>query len=403
MIEYARARQIVLDAVRPLPPVQLTTEAALGHVLARGVKARMQMPRFDQSAMDGIAVLVDDVATASGDSPVRLNLLGEIPAGNARRPKLEPGSAIKVFTGSALPPNAEAIVKVEDCHFAEGSVEVLRAVRAGEHIRRRGEEVRRGDLLIDSGARLTPPAIGLLTLFGIGRVRVIPAPRVGLITMGDELVAPGEPLGPAQVHDGNAPALGAALSALGVERQRRWRVGDRRQALVRAFRDALKTCDVVISCGGASVGDHDHVAEARRRCAISEKFDRVKMKPGKPNVFGLGPNGVPVFSLPGNPVSALVSFGQLVRPGLLKMMGRDTGDRILAARAGASRSRLVGRLEWMRAVLDRQTSTVTPVEAQGSHMLTGLVQANALIELAADQAGIEVGDELEVHELRWFD
>ena len=405
MISYEEALAIVLKSVKVQRPISASPEESLGRVLARPVKARLRMPRYDQSAMDGIAVLVEDVAAASDTNPVRLQLIDEIPAGSSRRPGLRPGTAIKVFTGSGVPRNTGGIVMVEYCRFSDDQIEVLRAAGPGDHLRWAGEEVQRGDVILESGVRLTPPVIGVLALFGIESVKIHPAPTVGVITMGDELAAPGSKLGPAQIYDSNGPALRAALEGTGIGKIRSWRVGDRKKDLVRAFRAATRACDVVLSCGGASVGDHDHVAAAREELGIREAFSRVAIKPGKPNVFGLAPAGVPVFSLPGNPVSALVSFHQLVRPALLKMLGQQPTALIESARMTVGHYKKAGRLEWLRGVLgsDDGNQTVTPVGAQGSHMLTGLARADSLIEIPADSEGIEHGDEVLVRRLCWFD
>ena len=404
MISYEAALTIVLESVGPTRPISANPSDSLGKVLARPVKARLRMPRYDQSAMDGIAVRIEDVAAATGSSPVRLELIDEIPAGSPRRPGLRPGTAIKVFTGSGVPRNTGGIVMVEYCRFSGDQVEVLRAPRSGDHLRRAGEEVRRGDVILESGMRLTPPVIGVLALFGIENVKIHPAPTVGVITMGDELAAPGSRLGPAQIYDSNGPALRAALEGMGIGKIRGWRVTDRKKDLVRAFRAATDACDVVLSCGGASVGDHDHVAAARSELGIAEAFSRVAIKPGKPNVFGLAPGGVPVFSLPGNPVSALVSFHQLVRPGLQKMMGQRPDPATESARMTAGHRKKTGRLEWLRGVLGdaEDGRTVAPVSAQGSHMSTGLARADALIEIEVDSEGVGDGDVVVVRKLDWF-
>lgn len=405
MISYEEALAIVLKSVEPMRPVSADPAKSLGRVLARAVKARLRMPRYDQSAMDGIAVRIEDVTSATEESPSRLKLIDEIPAGSSRRPGLKPGTAIKVFTGSGIPRNTGGVVMVEYCRFNGDQIEVLRAARPGDHLRHAGEEVERGDVILESGVRLTPPVIGVLALFGIQSVQIYPAPSVGLITMGDELAAPGSKLGPSQIYDSNGPALRAALEGMGITKIRSWRVGDRKNDLVRAFRSATRACDVVLSCGGASVGDHDHVAAARGELGIREAFSRVAIKPGKPNVFGLAPGGAPVFSLPGNPVSALVSFHQIVRPGLQRMMGQQPGAPVGSARMTAEHHKKAGRLEWLRGVLgnDAGEQTVTPVGAQGSHMLTGLARADALIEVPVDSEGVEREGDVQIRQLRWFD
>lgn len=402
MITYDEALAIVLEAVEPTRPMRVAVEDALGLVLARPVKAKLRMPRYDQSAMDGVAVRIEDVEGASADSPVRLRLIDEIPAGSPRRPGLRAGSAIKVFTGSGVPGNTGGVVMIEYCRVRGQEVDVLRAPRPGEHVRRAGEEVERGEIVLQGGQRVTPPVIGILSLFGYREVLVHPAPVVGVITMGDELAAPGATLSRVQIHDSNGPALRAALRGLGVSRTRSWRVGDRPAELRRALRAAVDACDVVITCGGASVGDHDHVSAARSTLGISERFSGVAIKPGKPNIFGTTSGGTPVFSLPGNPVSALVSFRQLVRPGLLRMMGRSPADISRRARLAVDHDRQPGRLEWVRATTGADDA-ITPVRAQGSHMLTGLARADVLVELEPSVGGVAAGGEVTVRELRWFD
>ena len=286
MIAYEQALAMVLENVRPLRAETVAVDEALGLVLAQPLKAKLRMPRYDQSAMDGIAVRVEDVRSASAKRPVRLRLIDEIPAGSPRRPSLKPGTAIKVFTGSGVPKNFGGVVMVEYCRFDGEHVEVQKAAKPGDHVRRAGEEVARGDVVLEAGARITPPVIGLLSLFGYERIKVVPAPTVGVITMGDELAPPGAKLDAVQIHDSNGPALKAALRAVGITRVRTWRVGDRPAQLKRAFTSAIKACDVIISVGGASVGDHDHVELVRHELGVTELFARVAIKPGKPNVFG---------------------------------------------------------------------------------------------------------------------
>lgn len=403
MISHDEAVATILSRLKPRPVVSVPVEEALGLALARPVKARRAMPRFDQSAMDGIAVRVDDVAGASAASPAVLDLVGEMPAGSPQRLRLRAGTAVKVFTGAAIPAATEAVVMVESCRFEGGRVHVERAAKPGENVRRAGEEVARGDVLLEAGTPITPPVIGLLAHFGATTVPVRTRPRVGVITMGDEVAAPGAELGPHQVHDANGPALRAALRALGFDDLLSWHVDDRPRSLVKTLDRALRRCDVVITAGGASVGDHDHVKNARRELGVSEIFSKVAIKPGKPNVFGLA-GKVPVFSLPGNPVSALVSFHLYVRPALRRLLGLPV-ERDGETTTATSRSALKkkpGRTEWVRvqASLDGDLLTAEKHAAQGSHMLTGLARSNALLRFEQDRDRVDPGDRLA---LRWLD
>lgn len=407
MIDFDAAVRIVLENVGPGPVERRRISSSLGLALARPVKARFRLPRTDQSAMDGIAVRCADVVSASPDRPAQLRLTGEIPAGSNTMPTLRKGCAVKVFTGSALPRNCEAVVMVEYCSFEGDQVHVRRAASVGEHIRRAGEEVRRGDEMLPAGTIVTPPVVGLLSMFGREAVSVHRPPIVSVITMGDEVVAVGQPLSPVQIHDANGPAVEAALRGLGVEKVRRRLVGDRPSQLRRALASALRGSDLVITVGGASVGDHDHVQETRKVLGIRELFARVAMKPGKPNVFGLSPEGVPVFSLPGNPVSALVSFQHFVRPAVNALMNRPAESETWVTRgrlAGAHR-KIPGRREFIRgwAQVEGDWTVARANAAQGSHMLTGLAKANVLIDLGAATADFAKGSTVRLRRLNWLE
>lgn len=400
MIPFEQAVRTVLDAVRPLPAETVPIAEVDGRVLAGDVKVRLDLPRFDQSAMDGYAVRVADVRRV----PATLRLTGEMPAGCARRLPLRQGCAVKVFTGSMLPRGAEAVVMIEDTRETGDSVVVARAARPGEHVRLRGGELRRGSPLLAAGTTVTPPVLGLLAGQGVARVRVHQRPEVALVGLGDELLAPGEPLRPGRIHDANGPALTAALLRIGVARIRRTTLGDDPRALRRVLAREMKRCAAVITVGGASVGDHDHVEAVRAELGVREAFSRVAMKPGKPNIFGVAPGGCFMFGLPGNPVSALVSFHQFVAPALRRLRGErppavESPLAILAAPL-ANRS---GRLEWVRGVVDLVDGRLVahPTRGQESHMLSGLAGANALLEMPRDVTALPVGAEVRVRILDW--
>ena len=372
--------------------------------LAADVKARFGLPRFDQSAMDGVAIRSVDVAGATSDDPVTLSLRGESAAGGSKPPHVVKGRAIKIFTGAPLPAGADAVVLKEACVFEEDTVRLTRPVKAGDHVRRVGEETRRGELVLTAGQHLTPPAIGVLATFGIDTVSVRPMPRTCILTIGDELAEPGTRLTGAMIHDANGPALRTAVQGLGVREIAISQVGDDLDELVSSLIAAVAGSDVVVTVGGASVGDHDHVAEARRRAGIRDRFDRVAIKPGKPNLFGMWRSRKPVFSLPGNPVSALVSFHQIVAPALRLLAGREPlAASWVEAVLDSDVKKKPGRLEWLRGnlVKDGATARVAPVPRQGSHMLTGLAEADVLIEIPSDVAGMKAGESVRCIGLVW--
>ena len=404
MIPYAEALHIVRDHVKPLPTETLPLEKALGRFLARAAKAPAHSPRFEQSAMDGYAVKMADVKGARPDRPVTLQLLDELPAGDQRQVILKSGHTVKVFTGSRLPRGAEAVVMMEYVTLDNGRAVVAWKVDQGDHIRRVGEEYRKGDVILPVGTRVTPPVVGMLVMLGKTEVAVRRLPAVTVLTMGDELVPPGTRPGAGQIPDSNGPAVTAALRALGLTRVKHRRVKDSLAALTRAMRAGLGESDLLITVGGASVGDYDYVHDARRALKVKDLFKKVAIKPGKPNLFGLAPGRKPVFGLPGNPVSALVSFHQLVKPALLKMMGapeREAG--VVPVRLKQDSKQKKGRLGWLRG----QTEMVGPdleatlVTGQGSHMLSGLALADVLVEIPADTTEVRAGGILRAVELDW--
>lgn len=408
MIPYADALRIVLENIRPLAVETIPAEKALGRHLARPVKAPAHSPRFEQSAMDGYAVRLADVKKARTDHAVVLDLVDELPAGDQRSIPLKPGSTVKVFTGSRLPRGTDAVVMKEYVTATDGSAGPRAAiawkVAAGENIRRIGEEYRRGDVILPAGVRITPPVVGMLIMLGKVRVAVPRLPSVTVITMGDELRAPGAKLGPGQIPDSNGPAVAAALRTLGLAKIRRRRVKDKLPALVKAMKEGLDESDLVITIGGASVGDYDYVHDARKELGVRDIFTKVAIKPGKPSIFGLDRRKTPVFGLPGNPVSALVSFHELVKPAVLKMIGsQEDGSLVLPVHLIEATRKRPGRLNWMRGVLGIQNSDLTAelVTGQGSHMLSGLALADVLVEIPLEASGTAAGQTLQAVKLDW--
>jgi molybdopterin molybdotransferase len=404
MIPYEQALEIVTGAVRPLGAENLSLARAAGRYLSGPVKARRQLPGFEQSVMDGFAVRAADLADASPAGPVTLVVAGEMAAGPVRRLRLGAGRTVKVFTGGRLPLGADAVVMQEHVTCAGDEARFGAQPAVGDHIRRAGEEIRRGDVVLPAGTRVTPPVVGLLAALGLTEVKVVRTPTVTVITMGDELVPPGEPLTAGRIHDANGPALRAALQAVGVSRVRLRRVRDDVGALERSLAAALAASDLVVTVGGASVGDHDHVAAARSTLGVRELFYRVAVKPGKPNIFGLDPRGVPVFGLPGNPVSALVSFHQLVKPLLGVMMGAGVRPgRALPVSLREPVDKKPGRAHWLRGrLVPAQDGLVAELAtAQGSHMLSGLATADILAELPAASDHVTTDEVLRAWLIDW--
>jgi len=409
MITYEEALATILSTVLPLPKQRVRLDKLLGCVLAEPAVTRTDLPHFDNSAVDGYGVCVSDLGGASIESPVRLKLAGVIQAGDAGDIQMSPGTTVKILTGAPVPAGVEAVVMLEYCDEQNGDVYVRQPVNPGENVRRRGEEFLRGQEVLESNIRVSPPVVGLLATLGYPSFMVYRRPRVALISTGNELVEPGKPLLPGQIYDSNSYALASALSALGVEASFSLHARDDQAATSKAFARAMSSCDVVISLGGVSVGDYDFVKDVVERLGVSTIFWRIAMKPGKPVYFGQvesppGSRQKLVFGLPGNPVSALVTFHQLVRPALLKMMGLEAVSTMkLSATVKKSIRKRAGRLEFVRGALSTENGQlyVQATSGQESHMLGGLSRADCLIYFERDAELLAEGDQVAVELLNW--
>jgi molybdopterin molybdotransferase len=405
MIAFEDALRVVLEHTPLTGQVEMPVLDAAGMVTTRPLRARWPTPRFDQSAVDGYAISVADLGDPSCRSSVELPVYGELAAGALRSRRMRPGSAMRVFTGSPLPPGADAVVMQEHCTRTGTGIRLNVAVGPSENVRRRGEECSRGEMVLDAGTEITPAVIALLSTFGATSVRVRSRPRAAIVVIGDELVAPGRTPHRYGICDANGPALQSALRGMGLRDVRLHRAPDDARVLRSVLRSALTRCDVVITVGGASVGDHDHAGAVRAELGIVDHFDRVAMKPGKPTAFGIAPSGALVFSLPGNPVAALVGSQLFLRPVVRKMMGRSRGiEPYVQVRLGAAIRHRPGRLEWVRArieSLDSGPPRVAPLAAQGSHMLTGIVRADVLVAVPPDAGELPAGTLVQALPLRW--
>jgi molybdopterin molybdotransferase len=386
----------VLAAVRPMIPVRLGLEEAEGGVLTEDAVALCPLPPFDNSAMDGYAVRASDVAAAAG-VPVVLPVTGQIPAGDTRTLMLAPGTCARIMTGALLPAGADAVVPVEWTDGGTERVAISQPAPVGHAIRRRGDDVAEGDVMVAAGAPLGPAQIGLLAAGGHGLARVRPRPLAAVIATGDELTDPGSPLEPGRIWDSNSYMLAAAVRQAG-GRARRHRVKDDPVAVITALEELSASADLLITSGGVSMGgEHDAVKAALTGYA-DVTFRKVAMQPGMPQGFGVvGPDRMPVFTLPGNPVSTFVSFQLFVRPVLQALQGLPpvplpTRQAILA---GAVRSP-EGRRSYLRGVLDAEAGRVVPLIGQASHQLGVLARANALIVVPEQAVRMEEGEQVDV-------
>ena len=391
-------RADILDTIRPLPPTQLGITEAEGSVLAEDITASRPLPPFDNSAMDGYALIAADTAGAAEDAPVTLRVTGEVAAGDTGAYAVIPGTCLRITTGAKLPGGADAIVPVEETDGGIAQVAIRLAVEPGDAVRYSGGDAREGDVLLARGTRLGPMQIAVLASSGRARAEVFPRPRVAVFSTGDELTEPGQPLAPGKIWDSNSFMLAAAAREAGCLAFRHGPVPDNPQEILPAIEHQLLRADLLITSGGVSMGGkHDVVKDTLSRLGTIQ-FRKVAMQPGMPQGFGtIGEDSTPIFTLPGNPVSAYVSFQIFVLTALGALQGQP--DRQLpsvqATVTGPLRSP-PGRRSYMRGVLNRADGTVTPLSGQGSHQVATLGRANALIVVPEWAVHIKEGDDVEV-------
>lgn len=396
MLSVDEARARVLEGARPLGEAFVWLEEGLGRALSRPVRSRFALPPFDNSAMDGYAARWSELGEG-----VTLPVALEAAAGSDPGP-LPPGCAARIMTGGRLPEGADTVVMREDTREEGARVTFVSLPRAGRgaHIRRRGEVLGEGEVALEAGSVLDAGSLGLLAGAGHARVAVWRRPRVALLTTGDELVEPGSPLGPGEIVNSSKVTLGALLRAAGAEVWALPAVRDEEGPLREAFEAALASADVVVSTGGVSVGDRDRVREVIEALCGGLVFWKVRMKPGKPLAFGRA-GRVPVLGLPGNPVSAAVSFWVFVWPLLRRMQGQGEALEVVEARLEGAVSSTASRLELARGWLrwEREGWWFRACAGQGSAELRSLVGVNGLALIPEGCEGLEAGAAAQVWRL----
>ncbi|MHC2999611.1 molybdopterin biosynthesis protein [Microbacterium sp. HJ5] len=403
MVDVAVHLATVLDAVVPVESARMPLAAARGRTLREAARAAVDIPVFDNSAMDGFAVHHADVADASTDAPVSLRVVADLPAGTDLDPPFARGEAARIMTGSPVPSAATAIVPFEDTAggLADslGAISVQRAPRApGAHIRRRGDDVVRGDEILPAGVGLGALQLAAAAAAGVPEVIVSRMPRVAVVSTGSELVAPGAPLGPGQIPESNSELLAALVADAGAEVVLRVSVPDDgdgpREAIAAA--EALGA-DAVVFTGGVSAGAYEVV---KNTLGDAMTFTKVRMQPGKPQGFGRTGSGVLLFGLPGNPVSAAVSFEVFVRPALLAMQGRSELRRPVLRLTAASAWRTPpGRTQYLPVTIDRADPgawRAVPATSGASHLAGGLGRAEAYAIVPAEVEAVAAGDAVDV-------
>jgi len=386
LITIAEARRLVLDAAEPLGVEMVAIADARDRVLADDVAAAGDVPPFPCSAMDGYAV-------APGDANRRLAVVAESRAGAPSARPLGEHQAIRISTGGAIPTGATAVIPQENVEVEGDSIVTRTVVRTGDHIRDRGEDMRAGSTVLRAGRALGAAELGAAVAAGVGALTVARRPKVQVLSTGDELRAPGEPLGPGEIHNSNGPMLVALAAHQGAVTAPPGRLPDDRAATEQGLSRALQNADVVIVSGGVSVGPHDHVKPALSDLGVEQVFWRVALQPGKPTWFGRR-GATLVFGLPGNPVSAVVTFSLFVRPALAVLQGRAE-ERPLDVEAVLARPvrRNPDREQALRVRLVRRNGRLmaTPNGPQGSHIVTSLLGADALALVPAGEGELPAG------------
>ena len=380
MLPYDEALAHVLSVLPPAKPEQVPVAEAAGRFLVEAVVSSLDLPPFDNSAMDGYAVRAADVAGASAEKPVALRLIGQVGAGQVFKGGVGVQTCVRLFTGTPLPAGADAVVMQEDTRAEGDNVLVLDRARPWENVRLRGEDVKAGALLATPGTRLGAGHLGLLAATGIARVCVARRPRVGIVATGSELRPPDKPLAPGQIYESNRTMLAAMLTACGAEARPLPLVPDTLTRTRNALQRAFSENDAVVTTGGASVGKLDFIKAAFAELGGSQEFWKVAIKPGKPFVFGTL-QGKLLFGLPGNPVSAFVTFLLLVRPALLRWQGAN--DVHPPAHPGTLAEPLVNRGDrrhFVRVRVDAE-GRVHSAGTQASHMMHSLAAANGLVDV----------------------
>ena len=397
MIQVQEALDKILCQIQFKGVERVPLGQALGRVLTEDVVSRINNPPLDNSAMDGYAVIAEDIQSATPENPVKLEMVEEIAAGYTAKGTLKPGQTMRIMTGAPIPPGADAVLMQEDTQKDGNAILCLDKADVAENIRRAGEDVKIGEGVIKKGTTLSPAHIGMLAVIGRSQIAVSQRPTVAILSTGDEILELDEtPQGP-QIFNSNGHMLAAQIKSAGGIPVYLGIAKDTEKDLMEKFEWAL-TADIVVSSGGVSVGDYDLVKSSLQKMGQDMLFWKVAMKPGKPLAFGrIGKT--PIFGLPGNPVSSFVSFEQFVRPSLRKVLGcSDLSHKTVQAKLTRTINKKPGRLHFLSSIVSWTDGeyTVTPAGEQGSGILKSAANANGLLIFPLEAEEIKQGQEVAV-------
>ena len=400
MVTVDEALNKILSTVYPLGSEKVSILDTLGRVISEDIQANRNIPPLDNSAMDGYALKYEDVQKASSNDPVRLEVIEDLPAGFISKKKLERGKAIRIMTGAPIPKGADTVIPVEETKKEDGSVLIFKAVGLGENIRKSGEDVKKGDRVISQGDPIRPAEVGMLASVGRSFVSVYQRPLVAILCTGDELVDVDGELDEVKIISSNSYTLSAQVKDCGAIPLQLGIAKDRKEEIEEKLLQGTRA-DVLISSAGVSVGDYDFVKDVMKNLGMEMVFWKVAIRPGQPLAFGTIA-GKPVFGLPGNPVSSMISFEQFVRPSLLKMMGcRQLFRPVIEAILREEIKKIVGRRYFIRGSVSSEKGEyfVTTTGEQGSGILRSMVKANGLIVISEEQERVRAGEKVKVQML----
>lgn len=390
MISVSEARKIIQEYVTTLPPVSMQLQDALGYRLATDIMSPLDIPAYPQSSMDGYAFSFSD-----WKQHTVLQIKGEMAAGSNNKQSIDTKTAVRIFTGAAVPNGADTVVMQEKTSIINGQLHIRdEQLKQGNNVRLQGSEIKTGELALPTNVILTPAAIGFLAGMGIIEISAYPPPTVTIIITGNELQTPGHPLNYGQVYDSNSFALTAVLKQAGIQKIKVVQVPDELDRLVEELEQAIAQTDLILLTGGVSVGDYDFVVEAATRCGITARFHKLKQRPGKPLFFGTKESKL-VFGLPGNPSSVLTCFYMYVLPVVANMIRGEKGLSVKEVPLAKAYQKPAGLTHFLKGCYDGHT--VSPLGAQESYRMHSFARANCLIEIGEQVTDCEEGELVSIH------
>ena len=403
MIPFLEAKHIVNGHIGKLDVELLPLQECGGRILAENIVASFPSPQFDNSAMDGFAVRSEDTLGTSVDTPVRLNMVSISAAGSPTAVHIGPGECAQCMTGAKIPDGADAVIMVEDTNgFSDAdSIQIFLEAHPGKHIRRKGEEILKGELLIQKGTKITASELGTCATFGYGELNVSRQPKIAIFGTGNELVEPGKKLKPGEIYNSNLYVFAELVDKSGAEVTMRDVIKDDKASLRSFLSEAIETCDIVISSGGVSMGRYDYVRDVILELGVKEHFWKVAQKPGKPLFFGTGRDTM-IFGLPGNPVSSYIGFMEWVWPAIETMLGKKDNSPLMGIlKETFPRETIKHRFLFGKAWLQDGKLVCRPSTKVGSHMLSSSLEANCILSSEPGDGQLQMGDEIRVNILPW--